>query len=209
MNTVTESQKWTPMSWVRQLYDWVVKWSDTRYAGLALFLIAFAESSFFPIPPDVLLIAMGVAAAKKSLRFALICLIGSVTGGMFGYALGLGLWSSLDQFFFQYIPGFTPELFNTVAGFYQENVFWAVFTAGFTPIPYKIFTVTAGATQVSFAPFVLASIFGRGLRFFIVGFLLWGFGAKVQTLIEKYFNLFTIVFTVLLVGGVFAVKFLV
>lgn len=198
--------KYHPGEIVRSLYDWVIHWADTPHAQIALFLIAFAESSFFPIPPDVLLIAMGVGAPKRALRFAAICLAGSVLGGVAGYAIGFGLWSAVDQHFFTYVPGFTPEKFAKVSALFNDNAFWAVFTAGFTPIPYKIFTISAGAAQIDVLPFVLASICSRGLRFFLVGGALRLFGASVKRLIDKYFDLITIAFTVLLIGGFYVVK---
>ncbi len=192
--------------WVRKTYDWVIHWADTKYAIWALFFLAFAEASFFPIPPDVLLIAMGVAAPKRAVKFAAICLLGSVLGGMAGYSIGWGLWGMVDDFFFRVIPGFTPERFMHVASLYQDNAFLAVFTAGFTPIPYKIFTISAGVAEINFALFVLASICSRGLRFFLVSSALYVWGAKVKEIIEKYFNLVTIIFTVLLIGGFIVVK---
>lgn len=197
-----------PIRWVKSLYDWVIHWSKTTHAKAALFIIAFAESSFFPIPPDVLLMAMGVSEPKKALRFAGICLVGSVLGGIAGYYIGMGLWHLVSDFFFQYIPGFSPAMFEKVSGMYQEHAFWAVFTAGFTPIPYKLFTIAAGAAQISISEFIAASIFSRGLRFFLVGGALRFFGAPVKILIEKYFDVLTVAFTVLFIGGFVALKFL-
>lgn len=197
-----------PIRWIKSLYDWVIHWSKTTHAKAALFLIAFAESSFFPIPPDVLLMAMGVSEPKKALRFAGICLVGSVLGGVAGYYIGMGLWHMISDLFFQYVPGFSQALFDKVAGMYQEHAFWAVFTAGFTPVPYKVFTIAAGVAEISLSQFILASILSRGLRFFMVGGALRFFGAPVKTFIEKYFDILTIVFTVLFIGGFVALKFL-
>ncbi|MCA9471298.1 MAG: DedA family protein [Nitrospira sp.] len=193
---------------MRNLYDWVIHWARTPHARVALFLIAFAESSFFPIPPDVLLIAMGVGSPAHSLMFAAICLIGSVMGGMLGYAIGMGIWASISGLFFSYIPGFTPEVFEKVSTLYRDNAFWAVFAAGFSPIPYKVFTIAAGATQINFLTFVVASLFSRGLRFFLIGGALKLFGPSVKQILEKYFDLFSIVFLVLLIGGFMLVKIL-
>lgn len=197
-----------PIRWVKSLYDWVIHWSKTAHAKGALFVIAFAESSFFPIPPDVLLMAMGVSEPKKALRFAGICLAGSVLGGVAGYFIGMGLWHLVSDLFFQYIPGFSPALFDKVAHMYQEHAFWAVFTAGFTPIPYKLFTVAAGVAQISLPQFILASILSRGLRFFLVGGALRFFGAPVKIFIDKYFDILTVAFTILFIGGFVALKFL-
>ncbi|MDR4501264.1 MAG: DedA family protein [Nitrospirales bacterium] len=200
--------KYHPARLMRNLYDWVIHWARTPHARVALFLIAFAESSFFPIPPDVLLIAMGVGSPAHSLMFAAICLIGSVMGGMLGYAIGMGIWASISGLFFSYIPGFTPEVFEKVSTLYRDNAFWAVFAAGFSPIPYKVFTIAAGATQINFLTFVVASLFSRGLRFFLIGGALKLFGPSVKQILEKYFDLFSIVFLVLLIGGFMLVKIL-
>ena len=193
---------------LRRLYQWVIHWAQTPHAKTALVLIAFAESSFFPIPPDVLLIAMGVSAPQGAIGYAGLCLVGSVLGGMAGYAIGLGLWSIVSEWFFAYIPGFTPEVFQKVSTLYSDNAFWAVFAAGFSPIPYKVFTIAAGATQISFLTFVVASILSRGLRFFLIGGALRVFGPSVKQILEKYFDLFSIAFLVLLIGGFIVVKML-
>ncbi|KAA3597125.1 MAG: DedA family protein [Calditrichaeota bacterium] len=192
---------------VRKIYDWVLKWAETPYGPLALAILAFTESAFFIIPPDVLLVALAVGKPKKSLHFALYCSVASVLGGMFGYYIGLGLWSVVSDLFFSYIPGFTPDKFEMVRTLYEENGFWVVFTAGFTPIPYKLFTITAGVFEINFFGFVLASLVGRSARFFLVGGLIWKFGEEIQEFIDKYFNLLAIVFTVLLIGGFFVVKY--
>ena len=193
---------------LRRLYQWVIHWAQTPHAKTALVLIAFAESSFFPIPPDVLLIAMGVSAPHGAIGYAGLCLVGSVLGGMAGYAIGLGLWGLVSEWFFAYIPGFTPEVFQKVSTLYSDNAFWAVFAAGFSPIPYKVFTIAAGATQISFMTFVVASILSRGLRFFLIGGALRVFGPSVRQVLEKYFDLFSIAFLVLLIGGFIVVKML-
>lgn len=197
-----------PGAILRRLYQWVIHWAQTPHARTALVLIAFAESSFFPIPPDVLLIAMGVSAPHGAIGYAGLCLVGSVLGGMAGYAIGLGFWSMVSEWFFAYIPGFTPEVFQKVSTLYSDNAFWAVFAAGFSPIPYKVFTIAAGATQISFVTFVVASILSRGLRFFLIGGALRVFGPSIKQILEKYFDLFSIAFLVLLIGGFIVVKML-
>ncbi|GJL63944.1 MAG: cytochrome b561 [Nitrospirales bacterium] len=197
-----------PASLFRALYEWVIQWAVTPHAKIALLLIAFAESSFFPIPPDVLLIAMGVGAPSRALGFAGICLVGSVVGGMVGYAIGMGIWAVISDWFYAYVPGFTPEVFGKVSMLYSDNAFWAVFAAGFSPIPYKVFTIAAGATHIDFATFVIASILSRGLRFFLVGGALRVFGPSVKHILEKYFDLFSILFLVLLIGGFVLIKLL-
>lgn len=190
----------------RRLYNWVLGWAETPHATWALFLIAFAESSFFPIPPDVLLIALCVGKPQRAFWFSSVCLVGSVLGGLMGYWIGAIFWDALSVYFFSYVPGFTPEVFEKVANLYRENADWAVFTAGLTPIPYKVFTICAGITSVSLPVFVLASILSRGLRFFAVAGLLKVFGKPIQSFIDRYFNVLAIVFTVLLVGGFLVLK---
>lgn len=192
---------------VRKIYDWVLQWAETPYGAFALAILAFTESAFFIIPPDVLLVALAVGKPKKSLHFALYCSIASVLGGIFGYYIGLGLWSVVSDLFFSYVPGFTPDRFEMVRNLYEENGFWVVFTAGFTPIPYKLFTITAGVFEINFGGFVIASLVGRSARFFLVGGLIWKFGEEIQGFIDKYFNLLAIAFTVLLIGGFFVVKY--
>ena len=198
--------KLNPMHMIRSLYDWVVSWAKTRHANTALFTISLAEASFFPIPPDVLLIAMGVGNSKKSLKFAGICLAGSVIGGMLGYYIGMGLWAGLQDVFYSYVPGFTPEKFASVSDKFNENGFAWLFIAGFTPIPYKIFSIAAGASGLNFGIFVLASVISRGLRFFLVGSILYKFGDKAQAMIDQYFEKLTIAFAILFVGGFFVIK---
>ncbi|MCB0405526.1 MAG: DedA family protein [Bdellovibrionales bacterium] len=194
------------MKWVRDLYDWVLKWSDSPYGTWALFLIAFAESSFFPVPPDVLLIALCVGRPRRALWYALVCLAGSLLGGFAGYYIGAVLWEVVGQYFFQYVPGFTEEVFFRVRSLYQEHAGWAIFTAGFTPIPYKIFTISAGIADIHLGVFFIASLASRSLRFFLVGGAILLLGDKVKIYIDKYFNWFASAFTVLLIGGFLVLK---
>ena len=202
----TKRSKYHPGTIFRYLYRWVIHWSETPHAKTALVVIAFAEASFFPIPPDVLLIAMGVGASNQALIFAGICLVGSVLGGMVGYAIGLGVWSVVSGWFYAYVPGFSPEVFQKVSTLYNDNAFWAVFAAGFSPIPYKVFTIAAGATQINFPTFVISSFLSRGLRFFLIGGALRIFGPTVKQILEKYFDAFSILFLILLIGGFVVVK---
>ncbi len=179
---------------VRRLYDWVLHWAETPYGTPALGVLAFAESSFFPVPPDPLLIALDLGKPKRSFYFALICSIASVVGGMFGYLIGMGLWHLLADFFFAYIPGFTPEVFAKVQTMYNEYGFAAVLIAGFSPIPYKVF--------------VLASAVSRSARFFLVSTLIYLFGEPIKRFIDRYFDLLSVAFVVLVVLGFVAIKYL-
>lgn len=203
------------MKYIRIIYDWVLHWAQTPYGPLALFLLAFAESSFFPIPPDALLIALALGARSKSFKFAAVCTIASILGALLGYAIGYFVWwegvnefSAVANFFFTNIPGFTEQLFFEVKELYDKWNFWIIFTAGFTPIPYKVFTITGGAFNVNIFLFIIASLVGRAGRFFLVSFLIWKFGAHIQGFIDKYFNWLAIVFSVLLIGGFILIKYL-
>lgn len=193
------------MRYLRKLYDWVIHWGQTPYAVPALFLLAFCESSFFPIPPDVLLITMAIALPKKSFKYALICTVGSVLGGIFGYVIGLKLMDSIG------IPVLklygAMEKYNYIQALYIQYDAWAVGIAGFTPIPYKVFTIAAGAFKIDFPVFVIASIAGRAGRFFLVAAFIFAFGPSIKEFIDKYFNLLTFAFFGLLVLGFVLVKY--
>ena len=194
-----------PFRWVRQLTDWVVHCAATTHAKAALFVLAFCESSFFPIPPDVLQIAMSYGNNKKAYWFAAISKSGSVVGGVFGYAIGYFLWEAVSPIFLNHV--FSEELFNTVAQKYQDQSFWIVFLAAFTPIPYKIFTITAGVTHVPLWGFVFASLVGRAGRFFLVGTLFYFWGKQAKDFIDRHFEWLTILFSILLIlGFVFLTK---
>ncbi|KAB2909814.1 MAG: DedA family protein [Ignavibacteriales bacterium] len=202
------------MKYLRKLYDWVLHWAETPYGSIALFLIAFAESSFFPIPPDALLIALVLGSKTKAFRFATNCTVGSLLGGIAGYLIGHFVWwsgpgefSNVANFFFGYIPSFTHELFYRIQAMFEEYNFWIIFTAGFTPIPYKVFTISAGAFDVSFVMFLIASVVSRGARFFLVAALLWKYGEAIKQIIDKYFDWLALAFTVLLIGGFVVIKF--
>lgn len=191
---------------LRRLYDWVLHWAKTPAAERALFLIAFVESSVFPIPPDVLLIAMALSHREKWFRYGTICLVGSVLGGLTGYLIGWGVWEVVDQWFFQYV--FSEATFEKVRGLYARYDFWVVFTAAFTPIPYKVFTIAGGVCRINLVSFFIASLLGRGGRFFLVAGLLRIFGEPVQAFIEKYFNWLTYAFAAALIGGFLAIRYL-
>lgn len=203
------------MKILRKLYDWVLHWAETPYGPAALFILAFAESSFFPIPPDALLIALVLGSSKKAFRFASICLTASVAGAILGYVIGHYLWwtpsnefTNIALFFFNNIPGFTETAFFDIQKLYNEYDFWIIFTAGFTPLPYKVITISSGAFNINVIMFLVASIISRGARFFLVSFLIWKFGPRIKEFIDKYFNWVAIAFTVLLIGGFVAIKYL-
>lgn len=195
---------------VRRLYDWVLHWADTPFAVPALFLLAFAESSFFPIPPDVLLIAMCIGQVQRSYRFAFWCSLGSVLGGMAGYAIGAFLWDVdvVREFFYTWIPGVNEKNVARVSGLYDAYNFWIVFVAAFTPIPYKVITILAGVCGIQFPLFVLASVIGRSARFYLVAWLFRHYGPPIKDFIERRFALVTFAGAVLLVGGFVAIKLL-
>lgn len=191
---------------VRRTYDWVLHWADTPWGAVALFILAFAESSFFPIPPDVLLIALCLGVPTKSFKYALICTLGSVLGAILGYSIGLFAWEAMQGWF---IPAvFSEEAFEGVRHMYDQYNFWVVFTAGFTPIPFKLITITAGVCTINFWIFIIASIVSRAARFFLVAWLIWKFGPTIKTFIDKYFNLLAVAFTVLLIGGFMIFKYI-
>ena len=199
---------------VRRIYDWVLGWSESKWGEAALFVLAFSESSFFPIPPDVLLIALCLGNPRRSLRYAAICTVGSVTGALGGYAVGYFLWQTaageytgLAQWGYAHL--FSMDKFLEVQQGFEKYNFWAIFTAGFTPIPYKLFTIAAGVFHINIPMFILASIVSRGLRFFLIAWLIKKFGPPIRVFIDKYFNLLAIAFTVLLIGTFVLVKYLI
>jgi membrane protein YqaA with SNARE-associated domain len=192
---------------IRRLYDWVLHWAHTPYGTPALSVLAVAESSFFPIPPDPLLMALAMSRPERSLWYAFVCSACSVIGGAIGYLIGWQFWNLASSFFFAHVPGFTHEVFDLVGQKYNENAFLAIFTAAFTPIPYKVFTIAAGVFQINFGEFVLGSIIGRSMRFFLVAGLIWKFGASIKATIDKYFDWMALGFTVLLILGFVVIKY--
>ncbi len=187
--------------WYRRLYDWVLRWATTPSAGTALFVLAFAESSFFPIPPDVLLMAIVLADRERAWRSAWIATAGSVLGGLLGYLIGWGFWGAASDLFYRFVPGFTPETYARVSDLYERHNFWVVFTAGFTPIPYKVFTIAAGVARISVATFFIASAVSRGARFLLVAGLLYRFGPPIRRFIDRHLWWLSILFVALLIAG--------
>lgn len=213
----------TPFTWGRRLYDWVLGWGESRYGGTALFLLSAAEASFFPVPPDALLIALCMGAYKKWLRFAVICSVGSVLGGMVGYLIGWGAFDLIGRKLMELAAGFSnmdaDQLLQTAQLWFNEKKIygmkvgaWAVGIAGFTPIPYKVFTIAAGFFHMSFPVFVLASALSRSLRFFVVagliGMLFEKQGVRIQRFIDRYFNILAVAFVFLLVLGFISLGFI-
>ncbi len=193
------------MKLIRKLYDWVLHWAETPYAVPALFLLAFAESSFFPIPPDVLLITLAISIPKKAFKYALICMIGSVIGGVLGYAIGLYGYETVGKPIVDFYHG--QEVMELIRTKYEQHGFLGILIAAITPIPYKVFTIASGVFKFDFWLFTLASIIGRSTRFFIVAALIWKFGSPIRNFIEKYFNLLSILFMILLIGGFLLIKY--
>ena len=193
---------------LRRTYEWMLSLAKRKSATTWLALLSFAEASFFPIPPDVLLIPLCLGALKRALKFALVCSVASVMGGIAGYAIGAFGWESLQATFFQYVPGFTEEKFQRLTQWYAEWGWPLVFLAGFSPIPYKIFTIASGVLSMPLFPFILASAVSRSARFFLVAILLAKFGEPMKDKIDRHFNLLALLFGILLIGGFLAIKLL-
>ena len=191
-------------SLLRRLYDWTLSWADRRRGVWALFFIALLESSVFPIPPDVLLVALCVGSVAKSYKFALICTAGSILGGMIGYAIGYWGFEAIGKPIIAFYNG--EASMQKVQSFYDEYGFWGNLLAAVTPIPYKVFTIASGAFQFSLDQFLLASILGRSLRFFGLAMALYFFGASIRIFIDKYFNLCAWLFMAVLIAGFVALK---
>ncbi len=203
------------MNSIRNLYNWVLSLANKPNSTKALGGIAFAEASFFPIPPDLLLIPLALGNRDKSMYFGLICTFFSISGGILGYIIGLWLWWGVDgefsifaDFFFRNIPGLNIETFNNVKELYDQYNFLIIFTAGFTPIPFKLFTISAGAFNINFALFLFASLISRGGRFLLLSILIRKYGYPIKDFIDRYFNILAIVFTILLFGGFYIIKYI-
>lgn len=208
-----------PMRLSRRLYDWTLHWAQTPYALPALAAIACVEACFFPVPPDVLLIAIALGARQRAYTAAAICTLASTLGGVAGWALGQGVWVAMGHseacvqagggaLLFDYIPGFSCHVFEKVAALYRDNAVVALLGAAFTPIPFKVFTVTAGVAEVPLALLVGTSLVGRGARFFLVALLIRRLGPSVRNFLETRFELATLAFAALLGGGFLLLKWL-
>jgi membrane protein YqaA with SNARE-associated domain len=188
----------------------VLSWADTPYGTPALFGIAFAESSFFPIPPDVLQIALSVSKPRRSFFYAAVSGVGSVMGALLGWFVGFALWWALADFFYRYVPGCTPENIARVGELYRDNAFVAILGAAFSPIPYKVFTIAAGVFHeyVSLQVLILASILGRFGRFMSVAACIYFFGPGIRSILERYFDTVMWLLLILVVVGFLALKWL-
>ncbi len=197
-----------PPGLVKRLYLWVLHWAETPYGTPALFWLSFAHSVVFPVPPDVLQIALSVSKPKRSFYYAWVNGVGSTLGAVAGWIVGYGFWAAAEPFFFSYVPGVTPENFAKVYALYHENAFVALLGAAFTPIPFQVFTIAAGVFGISLWVLLVAATIGRFARFTLVAAFIYIFGPGVKALIEKYFELATLAFFALLVLGFVAIRFL-
>ena len=192
--------------WLRNLYLWTLRQAASPYALWILALIAFIESSFFPIPPDILLIPMVLAMRDRAWLIASVCMVASVAGGMAGYGIGYFLYESVGQGILEFYGKL--EKFGSFQALYNEWGAWIVMMGGLTPFPYKVITIASGVTGLNIVTFTIFSIIARGMRFFLIAWLLWKFGAPIKLFIEKYLGLLTVIFLLLLAGGFFALKLL-
>ncbi len=210
-----------PLRWARSLYDWVLGWGDSKHGQTALFFLSMAEASFFPIPPDALLIALCMGAYRRWFRFALVCSAGSVVGGVLGYLIGLTAFELIGSKIIAATASLSDtnpeELLQQAQYWFNEKELWgmkvgawAVGIAGFTPIPYKVFTIASGFFEMPIAVFIIASTVSRSLRFFmvagIIGLLYRRYGGKITIFIDKYFNWLAMAFVLLLLLGFWAVS---
>ena len=195
------------ISLVRKLYLWTLLWAKHPQSSKALSVLSFLEASIFPLPVDPLLLAMSFVKPKKSFYYAFLTTLFSVLGAVAGYFLGSYAWQSLEPFFFQYV--FSQETFAKVIEHLQNATFVSIFIAGFSPIPFKIFTIAAGVVTAPFAPFIAAAVLARGLRYFILGGVIYFMGERAQLWIESHFEKVTIAVSILLVLTVVLVKFLI
>ncbi|MCZ6878591.1 MAG: DedA family protein [Acidobacteria bacterium] len=207
MASEVSGRSFDPFRWLRKLYDWVVSLSERPNAALSLFVLAFAEASFFPIPPDILLIGLAIGAPRRALWFATICTLGSALGALLGYLLGLQFYELIGQQLVEFYAA--GEQYQRVQALYQEWDVLAIAVAGFTPIPFKVFTISEGVFELNLLTFGVAVVLSRGARFFLLGVLIWRFGSGIREFVDRYFNLLTILFIILLVGGFLIVQYIV
>lgn len=195
------------MKLIRKIYDWTIRLSETKQAVWALAAVAFAESSFFPLPPDLLLIPMCVAERRRSFFYAAVCTVASVIGGLFGYWIGYALYETWGQRIINFYG--MGDKFTALQTSFQLYGGWIILAKGMTPIPFKILTILSGVMHLALPVFIISSIGARAMRFFIVAGLLWKFGAPVRNFIEKYLGWVLLAFLILLIGGFAALKYLI
>ncbi|MDW3204493.1 MAG: YqaA family protein [Alphaproteobacteria bacterium] len=192
---------------IRRLYDWTLSLAAHRHAIWWLAAVSFVESSVFPIPPDALLIPMILAAREKAFRYALVCTIASVLGGLAGYGIGFFLFDTVGQPLVALYGA--QDALAAVQSDFADNGWWIVLGGGMTPFPYKVVTIASGALSLDPLAFTAASVIGRGVRFFLVAALLWKFGAPIRDFIEKRLGLVVAVGFILLIGGFLLIKYVV
>lgn len=191
---------------VRKVYDWMLAMSASPNAMWFLALVAFAESSFFPIPPDIMLIPMVLAMPAKAWRIAAVATVSSVLGGYFGYGIGVFFFDLIAKPILSFY-GYMQQ-FDVFKDYYHQLGAWIVFGAGITPFPYKVITIASGVVHLDLVTFTIASVIARGMRFYLVAWLLKKYGARMKIFIEKHLGMLSILFLILLIGGFVAIKYL-
>ena len=194
------------MNFLKKTYNWTLEKAQHKNAKWYLSLISFAESSFFPIPPDILLIPMALASKAKALFYAFICTLFSVLGGILGYAIGYFFFNSVGIYIVEFYH--LENSFSVFEDYYREFGILIVLGAGITPFPYKFITIASGVFGLNIFLFIIVSIIGRGLRFYLIAILLYFFGEKIRLIIDRYFNILTVTFFILLAGSVFIIRYL-
>tara|TARA_B100001248_G_C27391124_1_gene462400 strand:- start:1008 stop:1598 length:591 start_codon:yes stop_codon:yes gene_type:complete len=194
------------MKWLKDLYYWTLNFADKKYNTAALSAVSFTEASFFLIPPEVLFLPMAASRPKRALYYSFLMSLFSVLGGIFGYWLGMSFWHVVSPYFFDYV--FSVEKFDEVRVLFNDHSFETLFIAGFTPIPFKIFTIAAGVVNTPFGLFVMVCTLARTLRYFILGGLFYFYGPKIRSWIEDNFEKATLGIGLLLVVLVVAIKIL-
>ncbi len=192
--------------YVRRLYDWVLHWAYTPYGPLALFLMAFGSSSFFPVPPDALLVTLCLGDRSRSFFFALLCTVGSLLGGIVGYIIGVFFFESIGVRILDFYGLF--EEYEQVRTVFDAQAFWSIFAAALSPIPYKVFTIAGGVFRISLVAFILGTIVARSLRYFSMAGLIWMFGGPIKRFIDRYFDQVALAFVILIIGGFIAIRYL-
>lgn len=193
-------------SWVKAVYDYMLDLSARPNAMFFLFLVAFAESSFFPIPPDIMIIPMVLAMPQKAWRIAGLATVASVAGGCFGYAIGVYFFDLIAKPILTFY-GYMHQ-FDVFKDYYHEWGAWIVFGAGITPFPYKVITIASGVVELNLVTFTIASVIARGMRFYLVAWLLKKYGAPMKVFIEKNLGILSVLFLILLIGGFVAIKYM-